>query len=137
MSLEEEIAKAIRSHEQWKAHLRASIERGTVSADAADVGKDNICAFGQWLYGSTIPKDALYDPSYIIVRFLHSNFHECAGRVVQLLSKGRTAEAAALMAANGEYTRISDELMATMVKWKDSVHKARAEKLLHRKNPIL
>jgi hypothetical protein len=132
MSLEEEIAKAIRSHEQWKADLSTSIERGSVIADAADVGKDNICAFGRWLYGSTIPKDARYDPNYIIVRFIHSNFHQCAERVVQLLSEGRTAEATALIASNGEYTRISDQLMAAMEKWKLSVHKTRAEKLLHR-----
>lgn len=132
MSLEEEIAKAIRNHERWKIELSASIESGAVSADAADVGKDNICAFGRWLYGSTIPKDARYDPNYIIVRFLHSNFHECAGKVVQLLSEGKKSEAAALMASDGEYTKISDELMATMVKWKECVHKARAEKLLHR-----
>lgn len=115
MSLEEEIAKAIRNHERWKIELSTSIENGAVSANAADVGKDNICAFGLWLYGSTIPKDARYDPNYIIVRFLHANFHECAGKVVQLLSEGKTAEATALMASNGEYTRISDQLMTTMV----------------------
>ena len=132
MSLEEEIAKAIRSHERWKGKLCVSIESGTVGADAFDVGKDNICDFGRWLYGSTIPSDARYDPNYIIVRFLHPNFHECAAKVVYLLSEGRKAEASALMAGNGEYTKISDQLMATMVEWKDSVHKARAEKLLHR-----
>src|SRR5450631_1469036 len=117
MSLEEEIATAIRSHERWKVELSASIVSGAVSADAADIGKDNICAFGRWLYGSTIPKAALYDPNYIIVRFLHSNFHECAGKVVQLLSEGKKSQARALMASDGEYTKISDKLMATMVKW--------------------
>jgi hypothetical protein len=136
MSLEEEIAKAIRSHEQWKVELSALIERGSVSVDAADIGKDNICAFGQWLYGVTIPKDARYDPHYIIVRFIHANFHQCAGIVVQLLSAGKTAEATALMESNGEYTRISDQLMAAMMNWKESVHKTRAEKHLRRVKPI-
>ena len=136
MSLEEEIATAIRNHERWKVELSASIVSGAVSADAADVGKDNICAFGRWLYGSTIPKDALYDPNYIIVRFLHSKFHECAGKVVQSLSEGKKSQARALMASDGEYTKISDKLMATMVKWKESVHKARAEKLLHRNKSL-
>jgi hypothetical protein len=131
MSLEEEIAKAIRNHERWKVELSTSIASGAVSADAADVGKDNICAFGRWLYGSTIPNDARYDPNYIIVGFLHSNFHECAGKVVQLLSEGKKSEAAALMASDGEYSKISDELMATMVKWKESVHKTRAETFLN------
>ena len=136
MSLEEEIAKAIHNHERWKVELSVSIENGAVSPDAADIGKDNICAFGRWLYGSSIPKDARYDPNYIIVRFLHSNFHECAGKVVQLLSEGKKSEAAALMAGDGEYTKSSDELMATMVKWRESVHKARAEKLPHRHKPL-
>ena len=132
MLLELEISQAIRSHERWKAKLSASIRSGTVTADALDVGRDDICDFGRWLYGSTIPKDERYDPNYIIVRFLHSKFHECAGKVVYLLSEGRKVEASALMAGDGEYTKISDQLTATMVEWKDSVHKARAEKLLHR-----
>jgi hypothetical protein len=132
MSLEEEIAKAIRVHERWKIDLSASIERGTVGADVANIGKDNICAFGRWLYGSTIPKDAVYDPNYIIAKFLHSKFHECAGKVMQLLSEGKIAEANALMASDGEYTKTSDQLVAILVKWKDSVHKTRAEKLLRK-----
>ena len=131
MSLEKEIAKAIRSHERWKVKLSASIENGTVSADAFDVGKDDICDFGRWLYGSTIPKDERYDPNYIIVRFLHSKFHECAGKVVYLLSEGKKAEAGALMASYGEYTKISDQLVATMVEWKESVHRARGAMLSH------
>lgn len=127
MSLEDEIAAAIHSHERWKVRLGASIDDGNVTADVADVGKDNLCAFGRWLYGSTIPKAALYDPNYIIVQFLHAKFHECAGQVVRLLSEGKTAEASALMADDGEYTRISGQLTATMVKWRESVHKNSAE----------
>ena len=131
MSIEEEIAKAIRDHERWKVNLSASIESGTISADALDVGKDNICTFGRWLYGSTIPNDARYDPNYIIVHFLHSKFHECAAKVVHLLSEGKRVQAGALMASGGEYTKISDQLIATMLQWMKSVHKARAEKHLH------
>lgn len=136
MLLEREIARAIRSHERWKAKLSASIENGTVSADAFDVGNDSICDFGRWLYGSTIPNDARYDSNYIIVQFLHSKFHKCAEKAVYLLSEGRKSEAGALMASDGEYTKISDQLMATMVDWKKSVHKTRAETLLHRNKTL-
>ena len=125
MSLEDEIAKATHDHKRWKVKLSASIKSDVMCAEAAEIGKDNICAFGRWLYGSTIPKDATYDPNYIIVQFLHSKFHECAGKVVQLLSEGKKADAVALMANDGEYTKISDQLMATMLTWRDSVHKAR------------
>jgi hypothetical protein len=129
LSLEHEIAAAIHSHERWKVKLGASIDHGSMTADVADVGKDNMCAFGRWLYGPTIPKAALYDPNYIIVQFLHAKFHECAGQVVQMVSDGKTAEARALMANDGEYARISGQLTATMVKWKDSVHQNGAETL--------
>ena len=130
MLLELEISKAIRSHERWKVKLSASIKSGTVTADALDVGRDDICDFGRWLYGSTIPEDAQYDPHYISVQFLHAKFHKCAEKVVYLLSEGKKADAGALMASDGEYTKTSDQLIVTMVDWKKSVHKTRAEKLL-------
>jgi hypothetical protein len=128
MLLELEISKAVLSHERWKVKLSASIKSGTVTADALDVGRDDICDFGRWLYGSTIPKDAQHDPHYISVQLLHANFHKCAEKVVYLLSEGKKADAGALMASDGEYTKTSDQLIATMVDWKKSVHKTRAEK---------
>jgi len=43
MSLEEEIAQAIRSHKRWKVALIAAVESGAVNAYVGDVGSDNIC----------------------------------------------------------------------------------------------
>jgi hypothetical protein len=128
MLLELEISKAIRSHELWKVKLSASVKSGTVTAEALDVGRDDICDFGRWFYGSTIPTDALYDPHYMSVQLLHAKFHKCAEKVVYLLLDGKKADAGALMASDGEYTKTSDQLIATMVDWKKSVHKTRAEK---------
>ena len=128
MSLEAEISKAIRSHEQWKLELSNSIKSGTVTAEAFDVGRDDICDFGRWLYGATIPKDAQYDPHYISVKRHHANFHKCAEKIVYLLSEGKKTNAGALMASDGEFTKTSEQLIATMVDWKNSVHKTRAER---------
>jgi hypothetical protein len=47
------------------------------------------------------------------------------------LSEGKKVEAGALMARDGEYTKISDQLVATMVEWKESVHRARGAMLSH------
>src|SRR5450756_300924 len=123
MLLELEISKAIRSHKLWKVKLSASIKSGTVTADALDAGRDDICDFGRWLYGVTIPKDAQYDPHYIRVQLLHAKFHKCAGKVVYLLSEEKKTDAGALMASAGEHTKTSDQLIATMMDWKKSVHK--------------
>lgn len=131
MSLEEEITRAVRHHKRWKLEFRFAINSGEQITDAADIGKDNICAFGHWLYGSTIPKDARFDPHYIIVKYIHEKFHECAGRLVRLLSEGKKAEAIALLSDDGEYTRNSDQLVEAMERWKDSVHKIRERAYLN------
>ncbi len=135
MSLENEIETAIHSHERWKAKLNASIDQGKVNAELADIGIDNVCPFGRWLYGPTIPNAARFDPNYIIVQFLHAKFHQCAGLVAQALSEGRAAEARALMADDGEYAKTSDQLIATLAKWRDSVHKTSAVTLHRNKMP--
>jgi hypothetical protein len=132
MLLELEISQAIRSHERWKIKLSASIKSGTVIADAFDVGRVDICDFGRWLNGATIPKDAQYDPHYSSVQLLHAKFHKCAEKVVYLLSEGKKTDAGALMASDGEYTKTSDQLIATMVDWKKSVHKPE-----RKRNPFL
>jgi methyl-accepting chemotaxis protein len=123
MSLEDEIAKAIDTHATWKVSLSRAIESGTVDVSVADVKQDNLCAFGKWLHGSTIPNAARLDPNYIIVRHIHANFHECAARVLELVLQGNKAQADALMAADGEYTKISGQLVAMMLKWQQAVAK--------------
>jgi len=140
MSLEDEIARAVRHHERWKYELRAAIDNDKRLTDAAEIEKDNICLFGRWLDGPTIPSDARFDPHYIIVKFLHEKFHEVAGRVVTLVSDGRKAEAIALLSDDGQYTRESKTLVAAMMQWQESVQKGREEKRLHHEdiywNPI-
>ena len=58
MSFQDEITKAIGAHGIWKMRLRTAIDSGKADANAADVAKDNACAFGQWLYGSAISASA-------------------------------------------------------------------------------
>ena len=118
MSFKDEITKAIGAHGMWKARLRAAIDTGKLDASVADVRKDNGCAFGQWLYGATIPAAAKASPDYTTVKGLHAKFHECAAKVLELASKGAKAEANKLM--DGEYATISSQLTAAMMKWTSS-----------------
>ncbi len=121
MSIEDHIQAAIASHERWKERLSASIEQGTASAEIVEICKDDVCPFGRWLYGWSLSPAARLEPSYIIVQFLHAKFHECAGRVVRLLSEGKGAEARAMMAGDGEYGKISDQLVAALLNWMQSI----------------
>jgi methyl-accepting chemotaxis protein len=116
VSFEDEIAKAIGAHGMWKNRLRAAIDNGKADANPADVAKDNFCPFGQWLYGSAIPATAKASADYASVRKHDADFHKCAARVLEFVSTGQKAQANMLMA--GEYTKISADLTAAMMKWK-------------------
>jgi methyl-accepting chemotaxis protein len=120
MSLDDEITKAIGAHGVWKMRLRSAIDSGKSDADAVEVAKDNVCAFGQWLYGSTIPAAAHASADYTAVRKLHADFHKCAAKVLDCVTHGHKAQADVLM--HGEYTKVSGDLTAAMMKWKATSH---------------
>ncbi len=117
MSLKDEIAKALGAHGQWKARLSTAIDSGKVEAKVEDVRKDNLCPFGQWLYGTTITAADKGSPHYETVRKLHANFHETAAEVLSLVAAGKAAEAKSLMGIAGKYSKASAELSSAMTKW--------------------
>ena len=118
-AFEDEIINAIEEHAAWRVRLSSAIRSGSVDASLSDVRNDNICALGKWLHGSTIP--AHLDPNYIMVRQIHANFHECAARAVGLVLAGNKVQADAMMGLEGEYTKISSQLIAAMMKWKQAI----------------
>ena len=120
MSIQDEIAKAIGAHGIWKMKLRTAIDTGKADAKAADVAKDNVCGFGQWLYGPTLPAAVRTSADYNAVRKLHADFHKCAGKVLECVGHGDKAKAEALM--HGEYAKVSTDLTSAMMKWKTTVH---------------
>lgn len=116
MTIEDEITKAIGAHGTWKRRLQAAIDSGKADADPHEVAKENVCPFGQWLYGSTIPAAARQRPDYGTVRELHAKFHKCAASVLECVAQGQKAQATALMA--GDYTKISADLTSAMMHWR-------------------
>jgi methyl-accepting chemotaxis protein len=116
MALDDEITKAIGAHGVWKMRLRSAIDSGKADADPVEVGKDNVCAFGQWLSGPTIAPGVRASSDFATVRKLHADFHKCAAKVLGHVKQGQKAQADSIMA--GEYTKISGDLTAAMMKWK-------------------
>jgi len=115
MAFNDEVMKAICAHGQWKHHLNTAIATGKSQFNVADSSKDNLCAFGKWLYGPTIPvgaKNAEFDE----VCTLHARFHELASRVLDLALKGNKDAARALMDA--EFTDVSGKLSQALMGWK-------------------
>jgi len=121
MSLKEEIDKAVGAHSAWKQRLKGAIDTGKSEVTVDNAAKDNVCPFGQWLYGTTIAAGAKGLPGYNEVRTIHANFHKAAAAILDLALKGKKAEATALMGVTAEYSKVSAQLTQAMMKWqKDS-----------------
>lgn len=53
---------------------------------------------------------------YQVIRRLHAEFHQCAGRVLDRAVAGQAGEARLLL--EGEYAQRSEKLMRALGKWK-------------------
>ena len=116
MAFADEIAKAIGAHGVWKMRLKTAIDTGKADAQATDVAKDNVCPFGQWLYGASITPVVRASQDYQTVRKLHADFHKCAASVIECVTRGDKAKANTLL--DGDYHKVSSALSTAMMKRK-------------------
>jgi len=119
MSIAQEIVKAIGAHAKWKLRLRHVIDSGTAEIDMADIGREDRCPFGQWMFGPTVSEETRESANFLVARELHAKFHNAAARIVELVSEGKRADADRLL--NGEYSQLSTELTALLVNWRRRV----------------
>lgn len=113
-----EIEKAIGAHGMWKTRLKTAIDSGQIDTPVETIKKDNQCAFGKWLYGSTLTASDKTSEHYRQILDLHAEFHRIAGQVVELALQGKRKEAEQMMSLNGAYSSISAKLTKAMIDWK-------------------
>jgi len=118
----EQIDKAIGAHGAWKVKLRQHID-GTLALVPAEVGVDNRCEFGKWLYSLTGTPTATV-PYYKEILELHKSFHKIAATVVTKVQSGDKPGAEASIGLKGDYTIASSKLTAKMMEWKKTAAKA-------------
>ena len=111
-----EINDAIGAHGMWKMRLRTAINTGTGDFSSADVCRDDRCAFGKWIHGSSIDPATRASVPYQVIRRLHAEFHRTAGEVLACVERGNRPAAEALLA--GDYTARSEKLVRGLSKWK-------------------
>ena len=116
----EQIDKAIRAHGMWKTRLEQAIATGSMEGSVGDVSKDNLCAFGKWFYGSSIPDSVKKTAEYEQIKEMHAEFHKAAGTIAGLAVGNKRREAEQLMATNGQFSSISFKLMSALLSWKNS-----------------
>lgn len=113
MNLSDEIQAAIQAHAMWKINLLKAIENGSTDIDPVDVRQDNLCAFGKWLFGESIPHEAKEMDEYTACVRLHKDFHEQTSGILALALNGQKHEA---LGALGE-GRVYYELSATLIQY--------------------
>ncbi len=116
----EQIDSAIRAHGMWKVRLEQAIETGKMEGSVGAVSVDNLCAFGKWFYGPSIPEVIKQSPPYQQIKEMHAEFHRTAGTVAGLALKNHKREAEQLMATDGEFSKISFKLTSALLSWKNS-----------------
>ena len=114
--LQKQITNAIGAHGVWKLRLGSAIATGRADVKSADVCRDDRCEFGRWLHGPELGPDVRRGKPYQVVRRLHAEFHDCAGKVLHCVEVGKKAEARDLL--DHEYAERSDKLLRALAKWK-------------------
>jgi len=110
------IDTAIGAHGMWKARLKSAISTGKSEVPVATIKLDNQCAFGQWLYGSTLSATDKATPNYKTVKDLHAEFHKVAAKVADLALSGKKDDAEKILST--EFSTASIKLTAAMMEWK-------------------
>lgn len=113
------ITNAISAHGAWKSKLKAAVNVGHSEFTPNDVRCNNKCDFGKWLHGPSVKDEIRIGTPYRVISRLHTEFHKCAGEVLELATTGRHVEAVQLL--DGEFTQQSDKLVRGLHKWQDEV----------------
>jgi len=110
-----DVKAAIAGHLAWKDKLLGIIDGSDrTEVDPAQVGRDDACLLGRWLYGPKARKGA---PAFGHLRDSHAAFHHCAKKVLLQARSGSGAEARTMVARElvpltGEVVQLLQEVMA-------------------------
>jgi hypothetical protein len=109
--------RAIARHLEWAGRFRDAIASRDLTEAIENCAYDDLCEFGIWLY--SLDEDVKFTPGYRAVKDLHYQFHLAASLVVAQM-RARHFEAARQMVA-GDFTEVSDRLVAAIRAWRGEV----------------
>jgi hypothetical protein len=114
-TLDDAIAQAITTHDEWRTRLRTIISNGGTDLDARKVRRSDECDFGKWLEART-PK-VKSSARWKEISELHTRFHDATGRVIELIDERRRAEALASLQPDGEFALAANDLSKALAKF--------------------
>jgi len=120
VSINDQIAQALANHSLWKLRIRRAIESGECDVSAEHVARDDLCAFGRWMYRFGQSPSVGESGHYRTVRALHAEFHGAAGEALGLALGGEKALAAASL-EQGRFAQVADALFSALIDWQRSI----------------
>lgn len=110
------ISKAIAAHRKWKDDLQKAIETGASELKPAVVRSDAQCELGQWLHteaGAELQETGQFQQ----IKQLHTNFHQEAGRILEMALQGHQTQARRLLAPQSKFAQTAEALYAELLEW--------------------
>lgn len=106
---------AIEAHIKWKSRLVNYIQGTSAEELKVDVvSRDDQCPLGKWIYGVGGERFGTID-IFGEMKDQHTQFHRCAGRVLERAQAGKKDEAMHLL-QYGDYVRASEQVKRLLAK---------------------
>ena len=105
---------AIDTHIAWKDRLAGQLGGNADMLEVAEVGSDDRCSLGAWLYGPCKMHCGSL-PEYADLVRDHANFHLVAGNILMNIRHGEREEALGML-NGGDFRRASDMVQLSLVR---------------------
>ena len=110
-----DVISAIEAHVRWKIRLEAYISgEGDEKLDPDVVCKDDVCALGQWIYGSG-NEDFGHTEQFSDLKSTHADFHRAAADIIRESDKGEKGNAMKML-NEGEYAKYSHRVKTMLAR---------------------
>ncbi len=108
--------KAIQAHSAWKMKLSDYIKTPDGTLKAQEVGVDNACELGKWIYGEGMAFKAL--PEYDTLKTQHARFHKAAGEIIKKADSGQPVKEEMSLSGNSEFAEASSSVVSAIMAMK-------------------
>lgn len=112
---------AVEAHLKWKARLANFIDGSGEKLSSQVVCKDDQCVLGKWIHGQGEKHKSKME--YLNLRQSHASFHKSAGKVVEMVEKGKPKQAKELIAEGSEFDRFTNLTVGAIYELRKVVEK--------------
>jgi hypothetical protein len=107
---------AIAAHSAWKQKLSEYLGKRDGSLKPAEIGLDNRCPLGEWIYSEGAKHAKLAE--YATLKKEHAHFHTTAAEVVRHADSGKGVTAETALGPKSEFAKASSAVVMAIMAMK-------------------